>query len=124
MLGEDKLSLFACLGGLLVDWFNFKLTVLAIFLFASVQQHFFSGIFYFVQIEIYWSLSEHNLLMADYSPQAHKTNSSRSPCSHSPLSTLCKWFCGFELNFFRTRDNRAWGNRTGNNQTLQRSARQ
>lgn len=48
VLGEDKLPLYACLGTLLVEWFNFTLTVLAIFLFAGVQQHFFTGIFDFV----------------------------------------------------------------------------
>lgn len=49
MLGEDKLSLYASLGMLLVEWFNLSLTVLAIFIFASVQQHFFTGILDFGQ---------------------------------------------------------------------------
>jgi len=48
VLGADKFPLFACLEVLLVDQFNFILTVLAIFLFASVQQHFFPGILDFV----------------------------------------------------------------------------
>lgn len=33
----EKLPSFACLGGLLVDWFNFTSTIFAVYLFVSVQ---------------------------------------------------------------------------------------
>lgn len=56
VLGEDKLSLYASLGMLLVEWFNLSLTVLAIFLFASVQQLFFTGILDFGQSMGGWDM--------------------------------------------------------------------